>query len=63
MEEEAVLSHKVADSVGHGFTLPAEKKIETSDVAPIALTMAFFFSEKGLEHVDSGRKTVLGEMA
>jgi hypothetical protein len=79
VEEEAGLCYKVADSVGLGFTVPAEKKIETCDVAPIALTGGVFFasdvapialtggvffaSEKGLEHVDSGGKMILGEMA
>ena len=43
VEEEAGLCYKVADSVGLGFTVPAEKKIETCDVAPIALTGGVFF--------------------
>ena len=34
MEEEGEFCLKIADSVGLGFTLPAEKKTETCEVAP-----------------------------
>jgi hypothetical protein len=46
VEEEAGLCYKVADSAGLGFTVPAEKKIETCDVAPIALKVAFVLPAK-----------------
>ena len=40
VEEEAEFCLKIADSVGLGFTLPPEKKIQTCEVAPIVEPIA-----------------------